>query len=80
MAVEGIMIFGFVDYTSGCLVVLHVERVVFCRVVPVLLANVAKIFGLHELNVLSTVFLSTIVFGVAGRRAFGAPHLLILEV
>ena len=45
-----------------------------------LLENVTKIFGLHESNVLSAVFLSTVVFGVVGRRAFGALDILILEV
>ena len=75
MAVGRIVIFGFTDCTPGCLAILHVERVVFFRVVPMLLENVAKIFHLLESNVLSTI-----VFGMAGRRAFGAPDLLILEV
>ena len=48
--------------------------------IPMLLENVKKIFGLHESNVLSAVFLSTVVFGMASRRAFGALDLLILEV
>ena len=73
------MTFGLVDGTPGGLAVLHVERVVFCRVIPMLLENVTKIFGLHESNVLSAVFLSKIVFGMAGYRAFGAPDILILE-
>ena len=47
--------------------------------IPMLLENVKKIFGLHESNVLSAVFLLTVSFGVAGRRAFGAPDLLILK-
>ena len=80
MAVDCIMIFGFADCTPRCLAVLHVERAVFCRVVPVLLENVAKIFCLYESNVLSVVFLSTVVFGMSGRRALCAPDLLIIEV
>ena len=75
MTVGRIVIFGFADCTLGCLVILHVEREIFCRVIPMLLENVAKIFGLHESNVLSTV-----VFGVSIRRALGAPDILILEV
>ena len=80
MVVVHVMIFSFVDYTPGCLAVLHVEWEVFCQLVPMLLENVAKIFGLQESNVLLDVFLSTIVFGIAIHRAFGAPDLLILEV
>ena len=80
MAVDYVMIFSFVDCTPGCLAVLHVERAIFCRVVLVLLANVAKTFGLHESNVLSVVFLSTVVFGMSGRRALYAPDILIFEV
>ena len=79
MAVGCIMIFGFTDYTPGCLAILHVEWAVFCQVVPVFLANVTKIFRLHESNVLSAIFLLTVIFGVADHRAFGAPDLLILE-
>ena len=44
-----------------------------------LLAYVAERIGLYESNVLSTVLLSTIIFGMAGRQALGAPDLLILE-
>ena len=62
MAVGCVMIFGFTDCTPGRLAVLHVEWEIFCRVVPVLLENVTKTFGLHESNVLSADFLSTIVF------------------
>ena len=80
MTVGRVMIFGFADCTPGCLAVLHVEWAIFCRVIPMHLENVTKRFGLHESNILSAVFLSTIVFGVADRRAFGAPDLLILEV
>ena len=80
MKVSRVMIFSLADGTPGGLSILHVERAVFRRVIPVLLENVAKRFGLHESNVLSAVFLSTVVFGVAGHRAFGAPDLLILEV
>ena len=80
MAVGCVIIFSFIDCTPGCLVVLHVEWAIFCRVIPMLLENVAKTFCLHESNVLSAVFLSTIVFGVSGGRACGAPDILILEV
>ena len=73
------MNFGLADGTLGGLAVLHVERAIFRQVIPVLLANVAKRLGLYESNVLSTVLLSTIIFGMAGRRAFGASDLLILE-
>ena len=80
MAVGCVMIFSFSYCTPRCLVVLHVEREIFCQVIPMILENVAKSFGLHKSNVLSAVFLSIVVFGVADRRAFGAPDLLILEV
>ena len=80
MAVDRVMIFGFTDCTIGCLAVLHVEWAVFFRVVPMFLADVVKIFHLHESNILSAVFLSTIIFGVSGHRALCAPDLLILEV
>ena len=79
MAVGRIVIFGFIDCTPGCLFILHVEWVVFFGVVPMLLANVAKIFCLHESNVLSAVFLSIVIFGMGSRRAFGALDLLSLE-
>ena len=80
MEIDRIMIFGFTDCTPGCLAVIHVERIVFCQVVPLFLENVGKRFGLHESNVLSAVFLLTIIFGVVVCRAFGALDLLILEV
>ena len=80
MAVVRVVIFSFVDCTPRCLDVLHVERAVFCRVVPMLLANVAKIFCLYELNVMSAVFLLTVVFGVSSRQALGALDILIIEV
>ena len=80
MVVGHTVIFDYTDCTPGCLVVLHVERVVFCLVIPMLLINVAKKICLHESNVLSAVFLLMVVFGVAGHQAFGAPDILILEV
>ena len=80
MTVGHVMIFSLVDGTPGGLAVLHVERAIFHRVIPVLLENVIKRLGLYESNVLSVVFLSTVIFGMADRRAFGAPNLLILEV
>ena len=67
MAVSHVMIFCFTDCIPRSLVVLHVERAIFCRVVPMLLENITKIFFLHESNVLSTVFLSTVVFGMSGH-------------
>ena len=73
------MIFGLADGTPGSLVVLHVEHTIFFRVVSVLLENVAKGLGLYESNVLSAIFLSTVIFRMASRRAFGAPDLLILK-
>ena len=79
MAVDRVMIFSFTHCRLGFLAILHAEQVVFCRVVPMLLANVKKIFCLHESNVLSAVFLLTVIFGMVGRRAFGVPDLLILE-
>ena len=79
MAVDYVMIFSFADCTPGCLDIIHVERAIFCRVVPVLLENVAKTFCLHESNVLSVVFLSTVVFGMSGRRALGALDILIFK-
>ena len=57
-----VMIFSLVDVTPGGLATLQVERAVFCPVVPMLLADVAKTFHLHELNVLLADFLSTVVF------------------
>ena len=44
-----------------------------------LLENVTKGLGPYESNLLSAVILSTVIFGMVGRRAFGAPDLLILE-
>ena len=79
MTVGRVMIFGLADGTSGGLAILHVEWAVFRRVILMLLENVTKIFGLHESNVLSAVFLLTVIFGMVGRRAFGVPYLLILE-
>ena len=73
------MTFGLADGTPGSLVVLHVKRVVFCGVIFVFLANVAKGLGLYESNVLSAIFLSTVIFRMVGRGAFGAPNLLILK-
>ena len=73
------MNFGLVDGTPGGLSVLHVEREIFRRVIPVLLANVTKLLGLYKSNVPSAVLLSTVIFGMAGHRAFGAPSLLIVE-
>ena len=80
MAVNYVMIFSFTDCTPRCLVVLHVEQTIFCRVVSMLLANVAKTFRLHESNVFSSIFLSIVVFGMSGRRALCAPDILIFEV
>ena len=73
------MIFGLTDGTLGSLVVLHVKWELFRRVIPVFLENVAKGLGLYESKVLSAVLLSTVIFGMVSRRAFGAPDLLILE-
>ena len=73
------MTFGLADGTLGSLAVLHVEWVVFRRVISVLLENVTKGLGLYESNVLSAIFLSTAIFQMDGRLAFGAPDLLILE-
>ena len=67
MVVNCVMIFSFADCTPRCLYVLHVEQAIFCRVLSMLLANVAKTFCLHESNVLSAVLLSTIVFGMSIR-------------
>ena len=74
------MTFGFADGTPGILVVLHVERAFFRRVISMLLENVAKGLGLYESKVLSAILMSIVIFGMAGHRAFGAPNLLILEV
>ena len=79
MAVDCVMIFSFTDCTPRCLAILHVEWEIFHRVISVFLENVAKGLGLYELNVLSAIFLSTVIFRMAGRQAFGAPDLLILE-
>ena len=73
------MTFGLVDGTPRSLVVLHVERAIFRQVISMLLENAAKEFGLYESNVLSAVFPSTVIFVMAGRQAFGALDLLILE-
>ena len=75
MAVGHVMIFSFADCTPRCLAILHVEWAIFCQVVSMILENVTKTFGLHESNVLSTV-----VFGMSGRRALCAPDILIFEV
>ena len=79
LTVSRVMNFGLIDGTLGGLAVLHVEQEIFRRVIPVLLANVAKRLGLYKSNVLLAIFLSTVIFGMVGRRAFGAPYLLILE-
>ena len=73
------MTFGFTDGAPGSLVVLHVKWVVFCRMISMFLANVAKELGLYKENILSAIFLSTVIFQMAIRRAFGAPDLWILE-
>ena len=80
MAFGRVMIFSFTDCTTRCLVVLHVEWVIFCRVISMLLENVTKKFRLHESNVLSADFLSTFVFGMSGRQALCAPDILTFEV
>ena len=67
MEVDSVMIFSFTYCTPICLIVLHVERAIFCRVVSILLENVAKTFSLHESNVLSADVLATVVFGMSGR-------------
>ena len=68
------MTFGLADGTPGGLAILHVEREIFHQVICMLLEDVTKGLGLYESNVLSTV-----IFGMVGRRAFGAPNLLILK-
>ena len=73
------MTFGFVDDTLGSLSILHVKRAVCCRVIVVFLENVAKGFGLYKSNILSAIFLSTVIFRMTSRRAFGVPDILILE-
>ena len=80
MAVGRVMIFSFTDCTPRFLAVLYVEWEIFCRVVTMLLENVVKTFRLHESNVLSAVFLSTVVFGMSSHRALCAPAILIFEV
>ena len=80
MAVNRIVIFGSAYYRPGGLVFIHVEQELFCLIIPMLLENATKRFGLHESNVLSVVFLSTVVFGMSGRRALCAPDILIFEV
>ena len=62
MSVDHFMIFSFTHCTPRSLAVLHVEQVIFCRVVSMLLENVAKTFSLHESNILSADVLSTVVF------------------
>ena len=73
------MTFGLADGTPGALVVPHVERAIFRRVIFMLLENVTKGLGLYESNILLAIFLLTVIFRMAGRQAFGAPDLLILE-
>ena len=79
MTVGRVMTFGLADGTPRSLSVLHVKWIVFCRVISMFLENVAKGLGLYESNVLSAIFLSTVIFRMADRRAFGALDLLILE-
>ena len=62
MAFDRVMIFSFIDCTPRCLIILHVERTIFCRVVSMLLENVTKIISLHESNVRSADVLSTVIF------------------
>ena len=62
MAVGRVMIFSFADCIPRILVVIHVEREIFCQVVPLLLEDVTKTFHIHESNVLSADFLLTVVF------------------
>ena len=80
MTADRVMIFSLADGTPGGLAILRVERVVFCRVISMLLENVAKTFSLHKSNVLSTDFLSTVVFGMSDCRALHAPDILTFEV
>ena len=79
LTIGRVMNFGLADGTPGGLAVLHVVQEIFRRVISVLLANFSKGLGLYKSNVLSAVLLSTVIFGMAGRREFGAPDLLILE-
>ena len=79
LTVDHVMNFGLVDGTPKGLAILHVEWAIFRQVISVLLENVTKQLHLYELNIPLAVILSTFIFGVADRRAFGAPYLLILE-
>ena len=62
LTVGHVMNFGLEDGTPGSLVVLHVERAIFHQVIPELLEDVAKILGLYEPNILSAIFLPTVIF------------------
>ena len=62
MAVGCVMIFSFTDCTPRCLVIIHVEWAIFYPVVSMILENVTKTFVLYESNLLSTNFLSIVVF------------------
>ena len=79
LTVGCVMTFGLADGTLGGLAVLHVEWEIFHRVISMLLENVTKGLGLYKSNVLSAVILSTVIFGMDDRRAFGAPEFMILE-
>ena len=75
MAVGSVMIFSFTNCTPWWFSIIHIEWAIFCRVVSMLLENVAKTFSLHESNVLSTI-----VFWMSGRQALHAPDILTFEV
>ena len=62
LTVDRVMIFSLADDTPGSLAILHVERAFFRRVISVFLENVTKGLGLYESNVLSAIFLSTVIF------------------
>ena len=79
LTVGRVMTFGLADGTPRSLVVLHVEQAIFHRVISVFLENVTKGLGLYKSDVLSSIFLLTVIFRMADHRAFSAPDLLILE-
>ena len=71
---------NFIDRTPRSFAILHVVWAMFCHMISMLLTDITETFCLNKTYVLSTYFLLTIIFGVAGCRTFCRPNLLTLEV
>ena len=80
MEVSCCVTLNFTDHTPRNFFILHVLWEIFCHMISMLLTDIIETFCLNKMDVLSTYFLLTIIFGVAGCRKFCRPDLLTLEV